>query len=682
MEIRKSLSIFTHLLALTGYTSLLISCSPNIVLLFLYLFALFASLYIDLSDRKFLLNNTFSNLLAVLLIFILGIRVFLFNEELITVLIYFIIYIQLIKFLGKKELKDYEQTILISFFQLLAGAITTTNIFYGLLLVIFIIFAVVTILLFNIFKEQYGIRDGIKNDIKFGYKPLFNSAIIISVSVIILSLSVFLFMPRLKGNFLTSSLLNKQRLSSGFNDEIELGKVGEIKKDSSPVMRVKFLNKTKIELPKIIYWRGVALDYFDGKLWTQRFKNQKARIAKNYDGLFVLNNSNKNDVAIQEIVAQPMDTDVVFSANSPVALGDMPFRNLYSVNNSYYHGGHFTNNIKYNAYSDLTLHDKELLINDTLTYPKEIRLKYTGSFEVSSDIDELSIELYQESNSQYENVKVVEEYLKKNLKYTRVLDNSGRSPPLDQFLFEGKEGHCEYFASAMVVLLRKMAIPSRLVTGFVGGEYNPIGEYYLIRESDAHAWVEVYFPTYGWVSFDPTPENDTDYYLGFNYLTGSLEYLRYRWNRYVVDYNISDQRRILKNISNRSDKISFNLSSKLKPDNPRLYFAVVAVILFFLIFLIKYKDVILSFIKVDVKNRDVSDTYRNSLAFMKKKGLNKPSYITSNEFLEYVDSKENKKYKEFTRITNIYNKVKFSGVEDRNMIDKIKAEYIKLKKKS
>ena len=106
MEIRKSLSIFTHLLALTGYTSLLISCSPNIVLLFLYLFALFASLYIDLSDRKFLLNNTFSNLLAVLLIFILGIRVFLFNEELITVLIYFIIYIQLIKFLGKKELKD------------------------------------------------------------------------------------------------------------------------------------------------------------------------------------------------------------------------------------------------------------------------------------------------------------------------------------------------------------------------------------------------------------------------------------------------------------------------------------------------------------------------------------------------------------------------------------------------
>ena len=67
---------------------------------------------------------------------------------------------------------------------------------------------------------------------------------------------------------------------------------------------------------------------------------------------------------------------------------------------------------------------------------------------------------------------------------------------------------------------------------------------------------------------------------------------------------------------------------------------------------------------------------------MKKKGLNKPSYMTSNEFLEYVDSKEYRKYKEFTRITNIYNKVKFSGVEDRNMIDKIKAEYIKLKKKS
>jgi len=681
MEIRKSLSISTHLLAITGYASLLINVSPNIYLLILYFSILFASLYIDLNGQKYLLNNNFSNFLALLLIFFLLIKVFLFKDEFLTVLIYFIIFIQLIKFLGKKELKDYQQIIILSFFQLLAGAVTTTNILFGLLLVLFLILSVITIVLFNINKEQQDIKKYKTNNIKF--KPLFSSTLIISICVIILTLSVFLFMPRLKGNFLTSSLLNKENLRSGFNDEIELGRVGEIKKDSSPVMRVKFLNIAKLDLPEIIYWRGVALDYFDGIFWSQRYKNKKARITKNYDGLFVLKKNNKNNLAIQEIIAQPMDTNVLFSANMPVALGDMPFRNLYSVNNSYYHNGNFTNNIKYNAYSDLTIYDKELLINETLSHPENIKLKYSGSFKVSTKIHELSRKIYKETNSQYENVKNVEEYLKNNLKYTRVLENSGNSTPLDQFLFEGIEGHCEYFASAMVVLLRTMQIPSRLVTGFVGGEYNPMGEYYLIRESDAHAWVEVYFPSYGWISFDPTPENDTDYYAGFNYITGSVEYLRYRWNRYVVDYNIADQRQIFKKISNKSASINFKLSSNLYTFNFRHILAFVSVIILFLIILIKYKKVIFSIIKVNIKNHGVSDTYRNSLEFLKKdKGLKKPLYMTSNEFLDYVDSKEYGKYKEFKIITAIYNEVKFSGVEDNSMIDKIKEEYIKLKKKS
>ena len=61
----------------------------------------------------------------------------------------------------------------------------------------------------------------------------------------------------------------------------------------------------------------------------------------------------------------------------------------------------------------------------------------------------------------------------------------------------------------MVVILREMGIPARLVTGFLGGEFNNLGDYYLVRESDAHAWVEVYFPEYGWVSFDPTPSDDS-----------------------------------------------------------------------------------------------------------------------------------------------------------------------------
>jgi len=680
MDIRKNLSIFTHLLALTGFLTLSINNSINIILVFLYLLVLVASLYSDLSERKFLLKNTYCNILAVLLILILGLRLFLFNEDLITVLIYFIVYVQLIKFLGKKETKDYEQIILISFFQLLAGAVTTTRVYFGILLLFFILLSVITIFLFNIYKEQYGIKDGIKKDSNFRYRTLFSSATVIWISVIVLSLSVFLLMPRFKGNFLSSSLLNKQKLSTGFNDEIELGQVGEIKKDSSPVMRVKFLNKTKSELPETIYWRGVALDYFDGKFWTQRNKNQKTRVSKNYDGLFVLGKNNKNNLAIQEVVAQPLDTDVIFSANMPFAFADLPFRNLFTVNNSYYHSGYFTNNIKYLAYSDLSVPDEEKLIRDNHINPKKIRFEFTESFNVSPDIEDLTEELYNENSSRYENVKNVEQYLKNNLSYTRVLDNIGESPPLDQFLFEDKEGHCEYFATAMVVILREMGIPSRLVTGFVGGEYNSIGEYYLIRESDAHAWVEVLFPGSGWVTFDPTPGNDTDLYTGFNIITGSLEYLKYRWNRYVVDYSVKDQQRILKNISNRSAKFNFNISSQLKPANLRIYFLVFVIVILLIIFFKKYKEIIFLKVRGNAKNSVATETYKKSVVIMKKKGFVKKPFMTSNEFMDYVGTRA--KNKEFKTITTIYNKIKFSGIEDRNLIEKLKTAYLSLKNKS
>ena len=680
MDIRKTLSLFTHLLALTGYLSLILSSSSDTAIILIYLTVLFGSLYFDFFKNKYLLNKFYCNALAVLLIIFLGVRVFLFNEELIVVLIYFIVYIQLIKFLGKKESKDYEQIVLISFFQLLAGAVTTTKLFYGILLVVFILFSVITIFLFNIYNEQYGIKDGVKKDPKFNYRTLFSSGTVIWLSVVVLSLSVFLLMPRFKGNFLTSSLLNKQKLSTGFNDEIELGQVGEIKKDSSPVMRVKFLNKTKKELPEIIYWRGVALDYFDGKLWTQRFKNQKSRIAKNYDGLFIIDKSKKDDIAIQEIVAEPIDTDVLFAANSPVAFGELPFRSLYTVNNSYYHSGHFTNNIKYLAYSDINYPDSSELEKINNNYPDDIILKYAGPFAVSLDIEEFSYSFYDENLNQYQIVKSVEQYLKNNLSYTRVLENSGDSPPLDQFLFDGKQGHCEYFATAMTVILREMEIPSRLVTGFIGGEYNRIGEYYLIRENDAHAWVEVFFPGSGWVTFDPTPGNDTDFYTGFNVLTGSLEYLRYRWNRYVVDYGVNDQRRLLKNISNRSAKFNFNLSSKLKLNNPRSYFAVIALILLLIIIYYSFKNKIPSLIKREANSSQASATYKKSVKLMKKKGFIKGPGITSKEFAEYIESKDTGKYKEFSIITNIYNSIKFSGVEDKKLYEKLKASYNRLKR--
>ena len=91
---------------------------------------------------------------------------------------------------------------------------------------------------------------------------------------------------------------------------------------------------------------------------------------------------------------------------------------------------------------------------------------------------------------------------------------------VDYFLFTQKTGYCTYFASALAVMLRSVGIPARMVVGFLPGQYDPKAHTYIIRDRDYHAWTEVYFPGYGWITFDPTPNvrgESADYSIYYIY---------------------------------------------------------------------------------------------------------------------------------------------------------------------
>src|SRR5206468_13003982 len=102
--------------------------------------------------------------------------------------------------------------------------------------------------------------------------------------------------------------------------------------------------------------------------------------------------------------------------------------------------------------------------------------------------------------------------------------------------------HCEYFASSMAILLRSVGIPTRLVNGFLMGEYNPIGGDYIIRESDAHSWVEVYTPGRGWMEFDPTPPDPNPRELDLAaQVSQYFDAMEVYWNSYILIYDYSSQ---------------------------------------------------------------------------------------------------------------------------------------------
>ncbi|MGH7440975.1 MAG: DUF4129 domain-containing transglutaminase family protein, partial [Polyangiaceae bacterium] len=152
----------------------------------------------------------------------------------------------------------------------------------------------------------------------------------------------------------------------------------------------------------------------------------------------------------------------------------------------------------------------------------------------------------------------IEDNLRREYTYDLHSSSQGKPQPVDHFLFESKRGHCEFFSTAMAVMLRMVGIPSRNVTGFVGGTWNRFGHYYAVRQGDAHSWVEAYIDEpgrAGWRTFDPTPPSGAQpleppggaYY----YLRDLIEAASQRWNTYVVGYDLRKQVRLFDAVNRR-----------------------------------------------------------------------------------------------------------------------------------
>lgn len=159
------------------------------------------------------------------------------------------------------------------------------------------------------------------------------------------------------------------------------------------------------------------------------------------------------------------------------------------------------------------------------------------------------LEPLSDAKNRREFARRVQSYLRSS-EFGYTLNRPQRDPgvePIGDFLLRRKRGHCEYFASAMAVICQLNGVPARLVAGYCGGEYNPVGHFYLVRQKHAHSWVEVFIPGEDWVTFDPTPAAGTQPERNSSYLTGVtryLDYLQFQWANMVVSYD-ADQRKSL-----------------------------------------------------------------------------------------------------------------------------------------
>jgi hypothetical protein len=287
----------------------------------------------------------------------------------------------------------------------------------------------------------------------------------------------------------------------------------------------------------------------------------------------------------------------------------------------------------------------------------------------------------------YDTVLAVQAYLRQNYTYSLDVQRTSDRLPLEDFLFVNQAGHCEYYATSMAMLLRILGIPTRVVNGFARGRWNEFGNFFTVRQSDAHAWVEVYFPSYGWITFDPTPSAAFDetyqQFVEQRSLLASVyrysEYLRTRWNRYIIDYSATDQARMVVDAFRASHSARHGIASYLRRSRASLKHAIERISLSQIGILIGSLLVIGILIRPLLRvlsrlhlrmpgfrllprtprQHQIVRLYQKMLHTLARQGLTKPRSTTPAEFAEYVAQHHPAYAHNVREITRIYYETRY-----------------------
>jgi len=534
----------SYLLALNGFLSLGLTDKFSPFGLALILLAVILSWWSpDLGATSLFFRRFMGVLPFFLLSFAIGDVLFL-ADSFITGVIHLLILLGLYKLYNRRDNRDYLDIYIISFFQLVAASALTTSLAFLIHFLAFMILGIWTFVLFHLKREvERGgvLAKGLVDAGQVLSPSFFLSSLGVALLSFALTLGIFLVIPRIGRAYLPF----KSRvgtLVTGFADKVELGAFGNIQTDPTIVMRVGMPEPLGqgVILDRL-RWRGVAFDYFDGRSWFS-LDRERRTILRNSEGIFPVGRPEAGATVIrQEVYLEPIGATALFAAPRVVGIkGDFPAILLDGTGSI--SAALPERRIHYTAYSQPDAFPEEWLKEEDAEYPSSITETYLQLPQLPARVVQLAKALAQGTSGPYEKAKRVESYLLENYRYSLNLGRDLRFEPLEDFLFVQKQGNCEYFAASMAVLLRRMGVPARVVNGFQRGEWNEVGRYFAVRQRDAHSWVEVYFPRAGWITFDPSPRAAFEAQVApsgaiFKY----LDWLRMRWNRYIIDYNLGDQ---------------------------------------------------------------------------------------------------------------------------------------------
>jgi transglutaminase-like putative cysteine protease len=441
----------------------------------------------------------------------------------------------------------------LALFQVVLASNLTDSILFPPLVLLFLVSVTWTLLVHTLQMEaiEAGDPEAASRAIRSDLTRLTAAA---TCGCLVLALILFLVLPRVRTNMLRASLPGGLAIS-GFSDHVRLGEVGKIRKDSSVVLRVEVVDG-ELPDPARAYWRGLAFDRFDGRNWSVSQPEHSAarRLVAGVGRFGIVLEPESLDQTAQRIIREPVGGGVLFSAGRPLRI-EGPFQRVErGPNGAVYLPGRADDRIRYTIWSKPSERDAETLRRDRASAPVEpapggrrSTTRYLALPDFDPRIARLAAEMVAGAETDFDRSLRIQNRLREVGRYTDDPPPMGDedSSPIESFLLGGLEGHCEYFASAMVVLARSEGLSARLVNGFAGGVPNALGDFVEVTQADAHSWVEVHFERAGWVRFDPTPPDlrlramdDTTLFGQLAQVGSALELW---WFQRVVDFDSADQ---------------------------------------------------------------------------------------------------------------------------------------------
>jgi protein-glutamine gamma-glutamyltransferase len=469
------------------------------------------------------------------------------SGEFLTATVHLVFFISAVLLLKASTGRDYRLLQLIAFLQMLAGSVLSITSIYLVFLALFLLSATAAL-------AAGEVRGRLDNGTRVAFATLRGArrglgilSLCAFLATLLMGAVFFVLLPRTAHAALRHLIPDRFHIS-GFSNEVTLGQIGQLRLSSTPVMHTRIYNSAAgVDLK----WRGTTLAQFDGRRWFNEIDRSEPVVVDRHQArLASLEQMGRPGRRLHyEVQLKSATDDVLFFVGVPEVINIDSPRILRTAASGYRTGG-LAFSSRYEAIS---------FVDNALTPPltppmmsEEARRVHLQTPLMNPGVARLAREITGGKLTSDAKARALETYLRLDYEYTTELLQEPVNDPVGHFLLVRRKGHCEYFASAMAIMLRTLGIPSRVATGFQSGTYNPISHWYLIRASDAHSWVEAWIDGRGWVAFDPTPSAPAATGGGFLHTAALyLDALELFWQDWIMSYDLERQILIANQIGQR-----------------------------------------------------------------------------------------------------------------------------------